>query len=292
MFHQRQREDVRRKGTSAHGLRPYFEPMEPRRLMSAVSLAAAASDADVAVCETEATVGARAVSLATVAAASDVGDGYRYLKRVGDDLHAWATADGSGAPVGAHPLPFAGDLVLGGAETDDVVTIDMSGGNIVVEGKLTIAAGAGEDVVRLVNGDGRMLTVGGVDLDGETLDLGSGGLKLVDGDIYEIEGLVASARNGSTRWQGRGIGTTAAYARTGLAPLRRGGDVVVKFTYVGDMSGDGRIDSDDYFRIDSGFLAQPAKPLYEQGDLNFDDKVDSDDYFIIDGGFIPPFDPL
>ena len=260
--------------------------------MSAVSHGAAAPD-DMGVCETKTAGGARAVSLAAVAAVAEVGDGYRYLKRVGDELRAWATADGSGARVATHPLPLASDLVLGGAATDDVVTIDMSGGDVVVEGKLTIAAGAGKDVVRLVNADGRMLTVGGLDLDGGTLDLGTGDLKVVDGDIYEIEGLVASARNGgSTLWQGPGIGTSAATARTGLAPLRRGSDVLVRYSYNGDMNGDRRITSDDYFRIDSAFLNQPANPLYEQGDLNFDDKITSDDYHIIDWGFIiGPFDP-
>jgi hypothetical protein len=216
----------------------------------------------------------------------------RYLKRVGNELYAWASADGSGAPIAGLPLPLTTGLTLGDSASDDVILIDMSGGDIMVEGTLAMAAGAGSDVIRVVNGDGRMLAVGGVQLNGGKLDLGTSDLKIINGDVYEIEDFVGSARNlGTTRWQGPGIGTTAASSRTGLAPLRQGADVLVRYVYDGDMYSDGQINADDYFRIDSGFLAQPPNPLYGQGDLNFDDKIDADDYSIIDRGFLPPFDP-
>lgn len=208
----------------------------------------------------------------------------RYVKRVGDDLVGWASTDGSGSPVFAIPLPFAGDAVFEGTPADDTFTIDMIGGDIVIEGALVLnGGGGGTDRIRLINGDGRVLTVGGVTLNGNHLDLGTGNLRVVGGDIYAVEALVGSARNnGVVRWQGPGIGTSSATASTGLAPLRRGSDVVVMYSWVADFNGDARINADDYFIIDWNFLVKTPNPLFEHGDVNFDDKIDGDDYFIID----------
>jgi hypothetical protein len=74
--------------------------------------------------------------------------------------------------------------------------------------------------------------------------------------------------------------------------VQQDADVLVKYTYNGDVNGDGRINSDDYFRIDSGFLAQPAAPTYHQGDFNFDETINSDDYFLIDSAFLGQGAPL
>lgn len=224
---------------------------------------------------------------AAVAAGSDGGldveDEARYLKRVGDDLALWASADGSGEPIATIPLPVAGDITLGGSTSDDMITMDMSGGDIVIEGTLAIAADAGSDVIRVVNGDGRLLTIGRVELNGGKLDLGTGDLIIRDADVRSVEDLLRTARRGSVRWQGAGIGTSAAAGTcTGLAPRSNGGGVTVRYTYEGDVNHDGRLNADDYFRIDLGFLEQHADPTYFQGDINFDDKVDADDYWVID----------
>jgi hypothetical protein len=42
----------------------------------------------------------------------------------------------------------------------------------------------------------------------------------------------------------------------------------------------------DHFAIDSGFLEQPPDPPYEQGDFNYDGKIDGDDYFLIESSFL------
>ena len=55
--------------------------------------------------------------------------------------------------------------------------------------------------------------------------------------------------------------------------------------YISPISGDGRINADDYFRIDSGFLAQPATPTYAQGDFNYDGTVNLRDFNILAGRF-------
>ena len=69
-------------------------------------------------------------------------------------------------------------------------------------------------------------------------------------------------------------------------------DLIVLHTYNGDANLDGRISSDDYFRIDSGFLAQPQSPTYRDGDFNYYDVISSDDYFLIDSAFLGQGAPL
>ena len=102
---------------------------------------------------------------------------------------------------------------------------------------------------------------------------------------------IRSARNSPAgRWQGTGLTSSAAAANPlttlaavpGLSPW----EVFVKYTYNGDANVDGRISSDDYFRIDSGFLAQPTSPTFAQGDFNYDGQITSDDYFLIDQAFL------
>ena len=49
------------------------------------------------------------------------------------------------------------------------------------------------------------------------------------------------------------------------------------------MNLDGKINGDDYFRIDSVFATHPTG--YANGDLNYSGNVDADDYFIIDSNY-------
>ena len=130
--------------------------------------------------------------------------------------------------------------------------------------------------------------------------------------LQEIENHVRTARNAPTRWQGPGITSSAAAANplTGLAVILNddgngtpiltsylgqsldANAVITAYTYNGDVNLDGRINSDDYFRIDRGFLAQPANPGYRDGDFNYDKRVNSDDYFLIDSAFLGQAGPL
>src|SRR4029077_16463505 len=86
----------------------------------------------------------------------------------------------------------------------------------------------------------------------------------------------------------------AAGALTGLGAARAGdvgvttldgrsvaaGDVVVKFTYRGDANLDGKINIDDYVRIDAGIANDLTG--WSNGDFNLDGKVNIDDYVVID----------
>ena len=66
--------------------------------------------------------------------------------------------------------------------------------------------------------------------------------------------------------------------------------VLVKFTYAGDANLDGKLNIDDYTRIDSGVGAHTTG--WSNGDFNYDGKINIDDYVIIDGNLPiqgPPF---
>jgi hypothetical protein len=131
----------------------------------------------------------------------------------------------------------------------------------------------------------------------------------VTGALDNIVSQVKSAR-GSGFWTGNGITSTAAAGytshRTGLAVLPNDrafaygsgsgailtslngesvgtGEILIKYTWNGDLDLTGKIDSDDYFRIDNGFAT--GKTTYWCGDLDFSTHVDGDDYFLIDGAY-------
>ena len=177
-------------------------------------------------------------------------------------------------------------------------------------GELTLEGNA---AATLAPGGGKVLRTGAIALSPTSrLDLGDNDL-IVDATaetraavLAAIIGAIKSSRNGSPRWSGPGItsSTAAGQPLTGLVAMVNPGitpfagepvdadDVLVKYTYNGDVNLDGRINSDDYFRIDSGFLAQPASPTYREGDFNYDGLVNSDDYFLIDSAFLGQGTPL
>lgn len=142
----------------------------------------------------------------------------------------------------------------------------------------------------------------------DTIDLGSADL-IFQADAQTrtrvlelVRELVLDARNGG-RWNGVGLTSNAA-ARNGLTGLavvlnERDGkpvvstfagravdenSVLVAYTWNGDLNLDRRVDADDYFRVDSGFLAKASGR--GNGDVNYDGKINADDYFLIDSSFI------
>ena len=59
--------------------------------------------------------------------------------------------------------------------------------------------------------------------------------------------------------------------------------ILVKYTWRGDATLDGRINIDDYGRIDSNVGQSGSVFGWYNGDFNFDGKINIDDYGIIDG---------
>ena len=124
--------------------------------------------------------------------------------------------------------------------------------------------------------------------------------------LNDVVNLIKSSRSAATRWTGPGITSSNAAANplTTLAAMLNPGlatfsgeatdenAILIKYTYNGDANLDGRVNADDYFRIDQGFLAQPQNPGYNQGDFNYDGTVNADDYFLIDQAFLGQGAPL
>ena len=124
------------------------------------------------------------------------------------------------------------------------------------------------------------------------------------GNAYDgIAGLVASGRNGGS-WNGRGIissmagGPYAGLTTPGVGDASQvlhilglqtanfdgqivdASSVIVRYTYLGDATLDGKINIDDYIAIDGGI--QHALTGWSNGDFNYDGKINIDDYTLMD----------
>jgi hypothetical protein len=124
------------------------------------------------------------------------------------------------------------------------------------------------------------------------------------GSAYDgVTGMIQSGRNGGG-WGGSGIvtsqtaATTGNFTSIGVATAAQvkgiastatstwagqtvtGSDTLVMYTYGGDANLDGKLNVDDYGRIDSN-IGLGTTGWYN-GDFNYDGKVNVDDYGIID----------
>jgi hypothetical protein len=141
---------------------------------------------------------------------------------------------------------------------------------------------------------------GQLDLREKKLVVDGGAVGTWNGSAYtDITGLIQSGRNGGD-WNGPGIITSQSNAATGnfntlaiaTAAQVKGisgsntalwsgetvsaGDTLVMYTYGGDATLDGKINIDDYVRIDSGIAS--GLTGWSNGDFNYDGKVNIDDY--------------
>ena len=174
--------------------------------------------------------------------------------------------------IGDARVMFASDQTFGSLRVADAATVELTsgGGKVMHVDELTVG-----DAARLDLQDNGLF----IDTDAATRDA----------VLSSVSALVGRARNAPVGpWRGSGITSSVAAMQPlrGLAVVPTGDDVRVAYTYNGDANLDGRVNADDYFRIDQGFLAQPATPTYAQGDFNYDGRVNADDYFLIDQAFL------
>ena len=169
-------------------------------------------------------------------------------------------------------VTFAASQTFRSLRIDDTATVELSasGAKLIHVDELTVA-----DAARLDLHDNALV----IDTDAVTRDA------MLDA----VSSLVGRARNSvAGPWRGSGITSAAAAndAMRGLAAVLIGDDVWVKYAFNGDVNLDGRINADDYFAIDSGFLTPPENPHYADGDFNYDKRINADDYFLIDSAFL------
>lgn len=147
-----------------------------------------------------------------------------------------------------------------------------------------------------------------LDLSDNKLVVRGGIIGTISGNTYsDLAGLIQTARNGGN-WSSPGITTsqsdaqsgayttlgisTAAEARgigasdttTWAGETVNGSDVLVMYTYAGDATVDGKINVDDYIKIDNGI--GNALVGFSNGDFNYDGKINIDDYTFIDNNLV------
>ena len=136
-----------------------------------------------------------------------------------------------------------------------------------------------------------------------------------------LSGLIASAYNFSS-WDGPGIKTSMPDAQPdrGITTIAiatadevfyaggtfgglpvASGDVLLMYTYAGDVNFDGLVDGADYGTLDN-WIQFPGTSGYAKGDVNYDGVIDGADYGVLDnsiqlqgapfpGGTYPAFNP-
>jgi hypothetical protein len=149
-----------------------------------------------------------------------------------------------------------------------------------------------------------------------TLNIGNTDLDLPGASLSAIQSLVASGYDytGGASWNGTGITSSLAAGSSnpltavgvvqnnqdgsvlygsgnlfgGIAP--GASDILLKYTYVGDLNLDGQVDGSDYSLIDAGYAASTGgsgttSGGWLNGDLNHDGVIDGSDYTLIDNAF-------
>ena len=180
-----------------------------------------------------------------------------------------------------------------------------SGGLTLTAGNVKLIADSGPGGVSIA----RALTINTntkLDLSANKL-ITSNAVGTWNGSNYTgVAGLIALGKNGTaSTWNGTtGIITSQSaaigsnYTSLGVAAASdvrpatvsttdtwagqtiSGSDTLVMYTYGGDATLDGKINIDDYTRIDNGIATNITG--WSNGDFNYDGKVNIDDYNIID----------
>jgi hypothetical protein len=190
---------------------------------------------------------------------------------------------GAGGSFALASPTYAHALTLLANSSASVATTSIANSNLLQLDSLSLAGGAG-------------------------LNLGNNDLIVHGGSLSTISTAIAGGYH-SGQWNGNSstgaITSTSAAADTShLTALGVGsittagtvdgtavsaGDVLVKYTYYGDATLDGKVDGSDYSRIDNAYLADKSHPAqytgWSNGDFNYDGVVDGSDYTLIDNAY-------
>lgn len=182
----------------------------------------------------------------------------------------------------------SGTMIFGGNTGTTILTRSMAALNI--SGGLIVSPSTGSAKSVLVVASNGFTNTG-------RIDLSSNDLILRNTSIGTISSQIAAGYNGGN-WNGTtGIISSAASANAhlltalGCAPgdntfdgiSTDANDVLVKYTYYGDATLDGKVDGSDYSRIDNGYLTKATG--WYNGDFNYDGTIDGSDYTLIDNAF-------
>ena len=178
--------------------------------------------------------------------------------------------------------------------------------NVLLNGTLAVAPGGASATALKFNT--LSAPPGKLDLADAKLVVSSTPIGTWTGSSYSfLTGWIATGRNGGA-WNGSGIvtshtdainnndlvtiGVASASQVTGIAATATttwagqtvtGTDTLTMVTWGGDANLDGRINIDDYGRIDGNVSSSGSVFGWFNGDFNYDGKINIDDYGIIDG---------
>jgi hypothetical protein len=106
-------------------------------------------------------------------------------------------------------------------------------------------------------------------------------------------GIISSSAAAANRLMALGIVTNGANGNAVQSTFDGqpvyAGDMLVKYTYIGDANLDGKVDGSDYSLIDGTYTSERGANVslsgWAMGDFNFDGVVDGSDYALIDNAF-------
>jgi autotransporter-associated beta strand protein len=223
---------------------------------------------------------------------------------LGGALRSFTIADGAAAA----DLSVSNELTNGsvgkfGPGRMDIKRVRDVDSITVIEGTVRMMDDPSDAGVSVVNSLGYSGS-GKIDLRNTRLVARASGLGGFSGGSYTgMLGVIQSGRNGGT-WDGGGVVTSMTDAQPATALTSLGaataaqagrvgqvwggatlvaGDVLVMYTYAGDANLDGKINIDDYGRIDGNVASSGSVFGWFNGDFNYDGKINIDDYGIIDG---------
>src|SRR4051794_8547241 len=237
------------------------------------------------------------------------GVGIGYYKMSGGSMSATNVITSGVIDLSGGTMNIAGNI---GSVSLSSGSIGMSGGTLraksVQQKQITINGGTlvlnrnGDDTTPVNKVQNLAMSKTGGTYNGK-LDLNDGDL-IVSGTIAnQVRDMVVKGRNNGA-WNGNGIASTYAgtHAGTGLgfmsgseyrgiyggtatfdgAPVATS-DVLIKHTYNGDTDFNGRVNFDDYVRVDNGFNNHLSG--WMNGDFDYNGSVNFDDYVLIDFAF-------
>jgi autotransporter-associated beta strand protein len=208
------------------------------------------------------------------------------------------TKSGSGTWTLSHPAnSYTGNTTVNNGRLRIAGNLTSSGAVNVTGGTLEIVPNG--TFLRMLRTPSVTVTGGNIDIqDNKLITQTPAGTW--NGSTYTgVTQLIANGRNG-TAWNGVGIVTTQSGAQSsnynsiGIATASdvlpatatatavwagqtiTGSDTLVMFTYGGDATLDGKLNIDDYVKIDSGIAS--GLTGWVNGDFNYDGKVNIDDY--------------
>jgi autotransporter-associated beta strand protein len=230
------------------------------------------------------------------------------LRGNGTGVVSGAIQDGSGtvstSKDGGGTWTLSGNNTYTGATAVQNGTLRI-GNNLTHSSAVTVSGGTlelpsnGTQLRVIKTGSITVTGMGKIDVSDNKLIATASPAGTWNGSAYtDITGVIASGRNGSALplWDGAGIVTSQSQATGGnftsigvaqgsdlfTAATTWGGqsvaltDTLVMYTYCGDATLDGRINIDDYVKIDNGIAG--GLHGWVNGDFNYDGVINIDDY--------------